>query len=115
MSDLFEHAAATAAKKEGMARVEQNSDERWKATMLEMVRLTCVEQLYFTSDDISERFEALPAPRPVTHDKRAFGPVMTAAAKNGWCEKTNTVRESSRTKLHASPRAIWRSKLYAKG
>jgi len=112
MTDLFDHAAAQAAKLAAMTRSETNANPTWADTMLELVRLTCREQLYFTADDIFDRVEAMPN-MPKTHDLRAFGPVMKKAASAGYCEKTDRVRESSRAKLHASPRAIWRSKLYA--
>lgn len=113
MTDLFKHAAAQAAKQDGMARARANADKTWADTMLELVRWTCREQLYFTADDIFGRVDAMPG-MSKTHDLRAFGPVMKDAAKRGYCEKTDRVRESSRKSLHASPRAIWRSKLYAK-
>lgn len=115
MMDLFAHAAANDAKLAGMKQAKDNANETWFDLMLRLVDLTCREQLLFTSDDVEERYAAMPAPKPETHDGRAFGAVMRQAARNGWCEKTNTVRDSTRASLHKSPRAIWRSKLYVHG
>ena len=113
MTDLFEAAAARDAKLASMAQADANANKSWADVMLELVRLTCCEQLYFTSDDIFDRYDCLSNP-PKTHEGRAFGPVMTRAAKAGYCEKANVApRESTRKGLHASPRTIWRSKLYA--
>lgn len=114
MIDLFAHAEARDAKISGMAQAEANADDAWSKLMLQLVYTVCKEQLLFTSDDVFDHYEAIPNP-PKTHDARAFGTVMQKAAKNGWCEKTNTTRESRRKSLHASPRAIWRSKLYVYG
>lgn len=113
MTDLFAH-AAEAAKREAMARAEDHASKGWKEVMLELVRLTCREQLLFSADDVFDRYDSLPNKPLETHDKRAFGPVMMKAAKLGYCEKTDRVRDSTRKSLHASPIAIWRSKLYAR-
>lgn len=115
MIDLFDHAArrqeAEEAKRKGMAQSEQNADLDWSAYMLKAVRLTCLEQPDFTSDDVFDRQEADPH-APTTHDSRAFGPIMIRAAKLGYCEHTDRVLPSRRKSLHASPRAIWKSLIY---
>lgn len=118
MTDLFEHAARLAesrvAKVAGMDQVEANANKAWSDLMPELVRLTCLEQPRFTTDEPIDRYEAIGGDKPVTHDKRAMGPVMLRAAKAGYCRKTNTVEESRRSKLHASPIAIWESLIYAR-
>jgi hypothetical protein len=115
--DLFDHAArraeAKAAKEAGMAQVAANANDDWSVLMLKLVRLTCLEQPSFTTDEPDDRYEAIEGDKPVTHDKRALGPVMMRAAKLGYCRKTNTVQASRRKKLHASPIAIWESLIYA--
>lgn len=112
--NLFEYQAAQVAKEIGMQAANANAAERWCDLMLLLVQFTCQEQLVFTSDDIFDRYDAIDSP-PTTHDNRAFGSIMRVAARKGWCEKTDTVRESKRKSLHASPRAVWRSQIYARG
>lgn len=110
--DLFDHAAAQAAKRSSMKQVEENATPEWNVLMLELARLTCLEQLVFTSDDVFDRLDAYPNP-PKTHDLRAFGPVMTKAAKLGYCVKENVAPVPSRREsLHSSPRSVWRSQIY---
>ncbi len=107
--DLFDAAAARAAKKEAMARVEANAEQSWSDRMLEMVRLTALQKLYFTADDVFE----LAVNRGIPYGKRemrAFGPVMLRAAKAGYCIKADCApRNSNRKTLHASPRTVWES------
>lgn len=116
--DLFDYERrrreSEAAKKEAMQRVEANANKAWSDFMLNLVYLTCREQYRFTTDEPMDRYDAAPEPKPVTHEKRAMGPVMTRAAKMGYCRKTNIVEPSRRSKLHASPIAIWESLIYAR-
>jgi hypothetical protein len=118
MTDLFDHAKrlaeSKAAKKEAMDRVEANADKEWSDLMLKLVRFTCLEEVSFTTDEPIDRYEAIDGDKPVTHDKRAMGPVMTRAAKAGYCRKTDRVRPSRRKNLHASPIAIWESLIYVR-
>lgn len=102
-------AEAIAAKRTAMKQVEENAKEGWSDHMLELVRLTALSLPIFTSDDVFDRPEA---DLISTHDRRAFGPVMTRAAKLGYCEKLNTIQPSRRKSLHASPRAQWKSLIY---
>lgn len=111
MTDLFDAAAARDAKVHGMAQSEKSANEEWSHHMVEMVRLTCMEQLLFTADDVFERSEMVPN-APTTHDSRAFGPVMIRAAKKGYCEQTDVTQKSRRASCHHRPLAVWRSKLY---
>ena len=117
MPDLFEHAAqkaeAKAAKAAGMEQAAGGALPEWSILMLELVRLTCLEQPRLTSDDVFDRYDAYPG-APTTHDARAFGPVMVTAAKLGMCRKTDRVVPSRRKSLHASPRAIWESLIYVR-
>jgi len=115
--DLFDHAARTEqamlAKDAGMSQVAENADQAWADLMLELVRLTCLEQPRFTVDDPMDRYEMIEAARPSTHDLRAMGPVMVRAAKAGYCRKADTAPiPSMRRSLHASPRAVWESLIF---
>ena len=116
MTDLFTfaEAQARAAKSAGMAQVEQNANAKWSSYMLEQVRLTALEMSRFTADDVFDRVEADPN-APVTHDLRAFGPVMKRAASEKYCAQADCRPMPSRRKsLHASPRAVWLSLIWRK-
>lgn len=114
--DLFDHAArlaeAKAAKHAGMDQVEANADKAWSDLMLHLVHLTCLEQHRFTTDEPTDRYEAIKGDKPVTHDTRAMGPVMIRAAKAGYCRKTNITEDSRRKSCHNRPLAIWESLIY---
>jgi hypothetical protein len=120
MRDLFDHAARTEqamlAKDRGMAQVAENADAAWADLMLELVRLTCLEQPRFTVDDPMDRYELIEGHKPATHELRAMGPVMMRAARAGYCRKAYAAPIPSRRRsLHASPRAVWESLIYARG
>jgi len=120
MMDLFDHAERTAqamlAKDAGMKQAADNADQAWADLMLELVRLTCLEQPRFTVDDPMDRYELIEGHKPATHELRAMGPVMMRAAKSGYCRKADTAPIPSRRRsLHASPRAVWESLIYARG
>lgn len=101
--DLF---AARAAKAEAMARVEEHADTSWKAAARQAVLNAARELPRFTSDDVMDRIGG----EVSTHELRALGPVMLAAAKCGWIAKVDCAAvPSRRTSLHASPRTVWRS------
>jgi len=117
MMDLFDHAERSAqamlAKDAGMKQAADNADQAWCDLMLELVRLTCLEQPRFTVDDPMDRYEMLEGYKPATHELRAMGPVMMRAAKAGYCRKANVAPIPSRRRsLHASPRAVWESLIF---
>ena len=112
MRDLF--SGAWEAKEEGMLHVEANAAFGWRETMLATVEAVARTKQHFTSDDVFEAAGAIVA--FATHDLRAFGPVMTRAAKQGLCRKANVAPvNSKRRSLHASPRAVWTSLIYNGG
>jgi hypothetical protein len=109
--DLFGYAArqadARAARDEGMARVEEHAEPGWNDTMYALVEEIVRRQVTFTSDDVFDLAE-LRGVAHGTHDRRAFGPVMMRAARDGLCRKANVAAQPSRrASLHASPRAVW--------
>jgi hypothetical protein len=113
--DLFAHAErraeAQAAKRAGMAKVDANANPEWKDVMYDVVQEVAGLHAEFNADDIDETFEALPV-RPATPNKKALGPVMLRAARNGLCVKTDRVVPSRRAKLHGCPRQIWKSLIH---
>ena len=100
------------AKDEAMARVDAAASDTWKVYMREAVRQTCLRMNRFTSDDVFDRVDADPNAL-VTHELRAFGPVMLRAAHLGWCRKADVAPVPSRREsLHYSPRAVWESLIH---
>src|SRR5262245_26419295 len=85
-----------------LGQVEENAEEGWKGEALEAVRRTCLALGEFISDDVW-RTGGLAS----TREDRALGPVLLAAKRLGWCEKTNRLRPSLRSHLSGKP--VWRS------
>ena len=103
---------AIVAKQAAMDQVEKNADEDWKAAMLIAVKVTAQRMRQFTSDDVFDTFDELGS-TATTHEKRAFGPVMTEAAKLGYCRKADCApRLSRRVSRHAAPLTVWDSLIY---
>ena len=101
------------AKRAAMNQVEDNANHYWIEFMVDCVWDVCRVMLYFTADDVFDRYEDQPDPKPTTHEPRAMGPVMNRAAKEGLCEKANVPGAPSRRRsLHARPRTVWKSKIY---
>ena len=101
----YETEQAEAARDEAIARVEHNADRNWMVaaqTAVAFLAMTCDE---FTTDEMWEALREVDA----THEPRAMGAVMRAAARRGLVVKTDRVRNSVRPECHARPVAVWRS------
>ena len=121
MEDMFHHAArkraeeeARAAKKEAMERVEQNANAKWSALLTSIVIRLCMTRPRFSSDDVYDEYAKIADPdKPVTHEPRAFGPVMLYCARMHYCHKANEAPVASRRKSrHAGPTQVWISDIY---
>jgi|GEM_PF-966937 len=99
-----ESEASDAAKKEGMERVAVHANPLWMDLAYNAIRIAAESLEDFTSDDV---MDFIPEEYD-THERRALGPVMLKAARNGLIVKTGMVRNSKRRSLHASPRQVWR-------
>jgi hypothetical protein len=111
-----DHAEAKRLKKASMKQVKENANPEWSALMLELTRQSLMDFPQMTTDEPIFRYEAIEDPnKPVTHEKRAMGPVMNKAARLGYCRRTDRVTPSRRPKLHHSPICIWESLIYDKG
>lgn len=97
-------------KEDGMHRSEMNANPVWGEFAYRCVAEVAARRTSFTSDDVDDHIQSYPIPnRPVTHDKRALGPVMNRAARAGVITPTDRILASTRKKLHGSPRRIWNS------
>lgn len=99
--DLFDHAAAQAAKAQALDRVEANADEAWLANALGVVRELAKDGHEFTSDDVWRRV-------PAAAEPRALGAVMTTASKRGLIKETGRYQNSIRPVCHKRPVKIWK-------
>jgi hypothetical protein len=91
------------------------ADQVWRATMEALVEAVARRKPFFTSDDVFEAF-VLSGSTARTRDRRAFRPIMMRAAKAGICRKAALPPVNSRrASLHASPRGVWESLVYAGG
>jgi hypothetical protein len=102
--DLF---SAKAGKADGMRRVEENADDRWKNAALVAVYRAAYELDLLTSDDVWER---LPA-EVETHENRAMGPVMRNACRLQWITPTEVHIKGRRASRHRAPLQVWKSLL----
>ena len=96
---------AVRERDEAMQRVDEAAEPDWKALADEAIRQTCLTRPEFFVDDVWEVGNL-----PQTREDRALGPRMRAAAKAGWCVRTDRTRPSVRS--HGSPKPVWRSLLY---
>jgi hypothetical protein len=85
--------------------VEANADLNWMAAAHTAVALLAMNCDEFTTDEMWAALREVDA----THEPRAMGAVMRAAARHGLIVKTDRVRNSVRPECHARPVAIWRS------
>jgi hypothetical protein len=107
-------ATPTRTKEEGMRRVGINMNPEWSEFAFRCVSEVASTRSEFTADDIDDQIESYTAAgRPVTHEKRALGVVMTRAARAGLIQPTDRIIPSTRRKLHNSPRRVWQSLILA--
>lgn len=111
--DLFDWVKAKAAKDDGMARVEEHAAPGWSDVMLDLVIEVAQRRPTFTADDVFKIAYARGIAER-THDRRAFGPVMTRAAKQGLCRKADVAPIlSARASRHRAPLTVWTSLRFA--
>jgi hypothetical protein len=112
--DLFDSAAARAARDDGMQRAATHADDvvaRWTDNALAFVKAYAQLHQHLTGEYV--RFFAESQGLPAAPDNRAWGAVMIRAARAGLIEKDGwtTARDP---KGHCHPIAQWRSKCPAR-
>lgn len=103
-------AKARANKREGMERVERNTDKQWAAYAYQAVVVISKYRPEFTADPVWALLAQWEVPPP--HEPRALGPVMLKAVRSGVCVKTDRTRRSVLPQRNMRPIAIYRSKIY---
>ncbi|MFZ4431659.1 MAG: hypothetical protein ACOYOQ_00530 [Microthrixaceae bacterium] len=92
-----------ALRDEALARVNRNADTDWKAVARTVVAALAAAGEPFTTDEV---WGALDAQGVETHERRALGAIITAAARDGKIERVG-FRVSTRPECHARPITVW--------
>jgi hypothetical protein len=96
-------------KSDGMGRAERAADPEWWAAACAAVVSVARSMRSLTTDDVLEAID----PSVSTHEMRALGPVMTAAARDGVIVKSRQMpRMCSRPTNHQRPLQVWSSLIF---
>lgn len=91
---------------EAIARAQANANDEWMREVRAIVWRLARARTEFTTDQVWVQADRLEA---TTHEPRALGAVMRAAAQAGWVTPTDRVRNSVRPECHCRPVRVWRS------
>ncbi len=113
---LFEHhdfnkRRANQLREEALEQVDAAAYEQWKQKARDCIHYCASTMAEFTTDECVALMENH-YPTLTTHEPKAWGPLMTAAAKQGWIVNTKRVTNSSMTSNHARPKTVWKSLEY---
>jgi hypothetical protein len=97
-------------KRDGMDRARRHCDPIWRRYADEAVIKAARHLTSLTTDDVVR----LIPDNIRTHENRALGPVMQAAAKDGVIEKDRkpNVNCATRKNNHSRPLQVWRSLIF---
>lgn len=107
--------AVQAKIEDGMARANQNADERWKHIFDACVLVAARKKPEITSDDVLEEIEAMSRQGievPDTHNLSAIGPAMKRAWKLGLITPTSRTVRSKRPEKNGNLHVVWESKYF---
>ena len=107
---LFDMDASAAARDASMQQAEDAANPEWQAYVSELIVEVARNCAEFTTDEVE--WLRLQRGGPSTHEPRAMGPLMIAAAKRGVCTKTDRTQASSRVCNHRRPLRVWRSLIH---
>ncbi len=93
---------AAHAADDAIARGDAHADATWKDHALRAIYTRPVGARFTTED-----LKALIPPHVHTHDARAWGGVMRAAARRGWIVATPDYRASGEVACHGRPMRVW--------
>lgn len=96
-------------KREALKRVASHADIAWKAKAQECILNLARDVERFTTDEV---WFALEKSGLKTHERRAIGALMIAAAKDGTLMATNEYLPSDRPECHRRPVRVWESRIY---
>lgn len=90
-----------------IAQAEEHADRVWLSAAKQIVWDLIKDGRPFTTDDCWARLDTLDV---VTHEPRALGAVLRAAAKAGYIEQTGEYVATARPKAHSRPIPYWKPK-----
>jgi hypothetical protein len=96
-------------KQAGMAQVWDHARPEFRQAALRVLRAAALARPEVSANDL---WDGLEAEGISTHDNRASGPVMVAAAKAGWIVRTDRTITTSRPSRHRGDVRVWQSLLY---
>jgi hypothetical protein len=94
-----------------MGRADDAANKRWKVAALYAVWMVALECEDFTTDEVSKYMEKH-WPDIATHEPRALGPIMTTAARKGYCENTRKQRLTEKAVAHRRGKNVWKSLIW---
>ncbi len=100
---------SAAARDAAMEQIETATNPEWKEAALDAIHQTARYHSEFIVDDVWRNFHS----NESTRDKRAIGPLMRVAQREGWITPTDKFRPSYVVHHHATPRRIWKSRILA--
>lgn len=106
----FDPPAARLAREHAIQQVDEHADMEWKHLAKSVVRSLAITREEFTTDAVWYLLEQTTA--ATTHEPRALGAVMRAAASDRIIVATDRTVESVRVANHRRPVRIWRSLIY---
>lgn len=105
--DIFDAAAAVAARDAALATVAAATPGAWRMSALDAIYHLARTVPAFTTDDVWELLHAQAVPAPP--EARALGAIMREACSLGVIASTDGYRQSCRPQCHARPVRVWRS------
>lgn len=106
-----ERQQATGRRNKDIRRADRGAEDDWRRAVLETVRRVAEEQPQLTTDDVLAANPALELGR----EKRALGPMMLYAARDGLITPTDRYAPSSRRASNARHKRLWLSLVYGGG
>jgi hypothetical protein len=99
---------SAAARDAAMEQIESTTKPEWREAALDAIYLTARHRAEFIVDDVWQNFH-----NDDSRDKRAIGPLMRVAQREGWIAPTDKFRPSYIVHHHATPRRVWKSRILA--
>lgn len=98
-------------KRDGMARADEHANEEWKRVCDIAIRAEARRRRTLTTDHVWAHLREH-YPNHHTHENRAMGARMNAAAKAEILERIYETSKSAMSICHSRDKNVWRSKAY---
>lgn len=105
-ANLFDYAAAVAARDAAVQLAGSGLDDVWRKAARFAILVTATEHATFTTDDVWQTLASLGIGKPA--EPRALGAIVAELRSDGTICPTGGYAESLRPEAHRSPKRIWR-------